>query len=408
MECRFSAQRQFAASLVFSIFTLFVVPGWGPIAGAESVDELARSAHWSHRQLQTTPADDLRVELALPTENLRFADCVYGTPDSRRVAIAVCDTPDGPEFYVDVDRNRVMEASERVPGAGNLRMLRLDAEHVVDFVFNKHPRKVLLRWAPGDQRLGIATSTRKEHAINQVVGTKERYNARQIDGNANGLFADRKDFVEIDINADGRVDPFLETFPLRPVMTIDGKRWSVRADPFGKRLALELASATGTVQLKTAARSDRDRITELIVTFSGDDGSVYSVSGSAGSTELPVGRYAASVLYVAIKPAHSGRRWEYTFSRRGSASGQDWIEVTEDERVVFDPIGELEMNAEVEASSPRKRGTLVLQPRLYTASGLLINVCRIDGQNSINGPQCQMSIAGMDGNVIGQTQSGFA
>lgn len=409
MECQLFSPRSFLVPCSFSVLALFLCLASGPSAEADDLQELARSVHWTSRHLQETPADDLRIDLPHKSSLLRHTELVYGTPDSRRVAIAVGDTSDGPVFYVDSDRNRVMDESDRVPGSGDLRALSLNAEHVVEFVFKKHPRNVLLRWRPGDDEVGFATTTRMEHTVTGETGRSEaNCKARQIDGDANGLFADTKDLVEIDVNADERFDPFLETFPLRPVLTIHGQRWFVKADPFGKRLALEPALATGTVQLKTAARSQRDKIIDLIVTFAGEDGSVFSISGSGGATDLPVGRYAASVLYVAIKPAESGPTWEYTFSRNGSAGDKDWIEVNAGTRLDFDPIGELVMNAEFETPSPRKNGSCNLQPRLYTASGLLINLCRIEGQDPFAGPQCHVSLTDADGKLVGQTNSGFA
>jgi hypothetical protein len=398
-------------------------------AQTDDLQELARSVHWTSRQLQGTPADDLKIDVTQDSSLLRHTEWVYGTPDSRRVAIAVCQTSDGAVFYVDSDRNRVIDDSDRVPGSGDLRILALDAEHVVEFVVKKHPRKILLRWHPGDEELGFATATRLEHTVAGETGRSEaNRRARQIDGDANGLFADRKDLLEIDLNGDDRFDPFLETFPFRPVLKIRGERWFVKADRFGKRLALEPALATGTVQLKTAPRSERDQITDLVVTFAGEDGSVFSISGLGGATDLPVGRYAASVLYLTIKPAGSGPAgsglagsglagsglagsgpaWEYTFSRNGSVADKDWIEVIEGTRLDFDPIGELVMDAELESSSPRKNSSCSLQPRLFTASGLLINLCRIEGQAPFDGPKCHVSLTDANGESVGQTNSGFA
>ncbi len=409
MECQLFSPRSLLVPCSFSVLALFFCMASGRSAEPGDLQELARSAHWINRHLQETPSDDLRIDVPHKPSLLRHAELIYGTPDSRRVAIAVCETSDGPVFYVDGDRNRVIDESDRVPGSGDLKTLSLNAEHVVDFVFKKHPRNVLLRWRPGGDEIGFATTTRMEHTVAGETGSSEaNFKARQIDGDANGLFADRKDFVEIDLNADERFDPFLETFPFRPVMKIRGQRWFVKADRFGKRIALEPALATGTVQLNTAVRSQQDQIIDLIVTFAGEDGSVFSISGLGGATELPVGRYAASVLYVAIKPAESGPTWEYTFSRNGSAGDKDWIEVTTGTHLDFDPIGELVMNAELDASSPSKHGSLNLQPRLYTASGLLINLCRIEGQNPFAGPQCHVSLTDADGKLVDQANSGFA
>ena len=62
---------------------------------------------------------------------------------------------------------------------------------------------------------------------------------------------------------------------------------------------------------------------DLIVTLSGDDGSVYSLAGVNAMTDLPVGRYAASVLFVRINPEGTDRAWEFTFSRNGGIRAID-------------------------------------------------------------------------------------
>ena len=188
--------------------------------------------------------------------------------------MVVIETADS-EFILYADQNRDRRIGERdlVAGAGELRLFRLAAEKL-DGEFREHfPRQVLVRWRGGKADLSVATATRIDRSISpdgdemtQPLWT------RQIDGNANGLFADAKDWLQIDLNRDGRFDPFLETFPFRPLMTVRGQRWFVKADPFGQRLRLESATATGEVRITAHARSERDRITELIVTLAGGDG----------------------------------------------------------------------------------------------------------------------------------------
>jgi hypothetical protein len=189
---------------------------------------------------------------------------------------------------------------------------------------------------------------------------------------------------------------------------VRGERWFVKADHFGRRLQFVSGGATGRVKVVAAARSQRDRITEIVVTLAGDDGSVYSLSGLDAETDLPTGRYAASVLYLKLATEGAEQPWEYTFSRDGNIRKQDWLTVTEGGLIEFDPIGELSLNATYERSKRDAGTSLSIQPRLVTGSGLLINLCHIEGKSSYSGAQCSVSVMDENGSVCGHANSGFA
>ena len=390
------------AGVLFGVLTVRVV--------ADDLDERARSVRWQHLQVQTNAPDDLEIDVAHPVSALRFAEHVYGTPESPRVAIVVATIDDGQfVLYVDANRDRGISERDRVEGSGELTLLALDAQDVIDDVVSQFPRELLIRWQGDDSGLSIATTAGIDHTVKVDTADEEQiFMTRQLDGNANGLFADSKDLLQIDVNADGRFDPFLETFPFRPVVRIHGQRWFVKADQFGQRLGLESASATGRVKIVTNARSERDRLSEIVVTLAGEDGSVYSMTGTEAETELPIGRYAASVLFVSIKPDGTDRPWEFTFSRDGRIRDEDWLVIAIDQTLKFDPIGELTLDAVVERS-PRGDGVnLSIQPRLLTGSGLLINLCRIEGSAAYSGPKCGVSLVDSGGRSLGQSSSGFA
>lgn len=393
------------------LMLLLAIGQFSQTAVADSVEELSRSVRWKHLLLQKTPPDDLTVDLPHNASELRYAEWVYGTPDSPRIAIVVAETSDGVfALYVDRNRDRGIRERDLVKGVGELRMLPLAAQQVVDFEISEYPRQVLFRWKGGDAGLSVATATQIEHTIHPD-GDKavKALKTRQIDGNANGLFADTKDLLQVDVNHDGRFDPFLETFPFRPLMKVRGQRWFAKADRFGKRLRLESATATGRVKIGAHARSKQDRIIDLVVTLSGEDGSVYSLTGEKAMTELPVGRYAASGLFVTIKPEGTDRAWEFTFSSgHGAIPAKHWKQVSKGKTLEFDPIGELVMDAVIETSKEKNSRSLDVQPRLFTGSGLLINLCRVDGQKYLSGPRCHVSLSDSSGRSVGQTSSGFA
>lgn len=376
----------------------------------EDLRELARAARWKALTLQQNAPDDLVVNISHPAAKLRFAEWVYGTPESPRIAVVLAEASDGSLLiYADADRDRGITERDLLEGQGELRMASIAAQHVEDNVFSEYPRQVLFRSSSATSDLSVATATLIENSLPpDASGNGLALATRQIDGNANGLFSDSRDLLQIDMNHDGRFDPFQETFPFRPVIEVRSQRWFVKADQFGKRLELVPATATGRVRVVTKARSERDLITELIVTLSGEDGSVYSLVGVNAETDLPVGRYAPSVLFIAFKPGGTDRTWEFTFSRDREVLSKDWLEVSEGNIIEFDPIGQLVMNADVERTTRGGAGSLSIQPQLFTGSGLLINQCQLDGAAYGSGPQCQVSIAKADGRQMVQSSSGFA
>ncbi len=377
---------------------------------SDDFNALARSARWRHLDLRHDAPDDLELDLPHDAASLRFAELVFGTPESPRIAIVVARTGDDDfALYADIDRDRGIGESDLVKGTGSLRVLSIKSQQVIDNVVSEYPRQVLFRCSPDGSDLSITTVTAIDHSVTVREATEQKvFQTRQIDGDANGLFADSKDLLQIDINADGRFDPFLETFPFRPVVRIRGQRLFVKGDQFGRRLLFESATATGKVKVVAQPRSERDEILQTIVTLAGDDGSVYSITGSDAETELPVGRYAASVLFIVIKPSGTDRPWEFTFSRDRDVREQDWLNVTEAQTLEFDPIGNLTMDASVERNTRDGAANLSVQPQLFTGSGLLINLCHIEGSAAYSGPNCGVSLIDENGRSLVHSSSGFA
>jgi len=282
----------------------------GVLAVANASDvSIPRCVRWVSVQLTENPSDDLLVELPHDAASIQFAEWLYGTSESPRIAVAVVMNDDGEyQLYVDDDRDGAISADDLVAGSGDLRKLSVAAWQVMNNVVTQYPRDVLFRRR--GSRLQVATVTIPRHQMEE----QNKWTARQIDGNANGLFSDSKDLIQLDLNHDDRFDPFLETFPFRPVAKVQGQRFFIKADCFGTRLELSSATATGQLRVQVKPLPDQNRITSLIVTLAGEDGSVYSLSGVIAESDLPVGRYAVSDLYMEIAPGGRGPGWQFTFS----------------------------------------------------------------------------------------------
>lgn len=137
-----------------------------PDVCADELQDLSRSVRWTNVPLQETPPADLSVKLTHDAKAQRYAEFVYGTPNSRRVAVVVAETLDGESvLYADQNRDRVIRERELVTGGGDLRMLPLAAERVDGMYAEHFPRRVLLRWVGRKADLSIATATRVEHSV---------------------------------------------------------------------------------------------------------------------------------------------------------------------------------------------------------------------------------------------------
>lgn len=364
------------------------------------------SLRWQRLRLSADRPDDLEIDLPHLAVNVRFAEFVYGALQSRRVAVVVAksDGNDEPIVYVDTQRARSINRHDRIERSGPIYCVALAAEQVIGSDVAHFPRNVLLEIAGDHVRL--ATETTCEHSLQLSDG--RRWQARQIDGNANGMYADPQDLIEVDVNGDRRFDPFSETFPFRPVMRIQGIRYIARGDPFGTQLAVEPSTATGRLQLAARPQGDHDRLVSVHMTIAGKDGSIFSVSGTESATDIPVGFYAPNGLILSIDAERDGRTWEYIFSRYGSIRDADCFEIGPGETTTYDPIGQVTISAEVKYSATGDMSTCRVQPRLYTGSGLLINRCRVGDGSWKMQPECAIALLDEAGNTVAHSTSGFA
>lgn len=366
----------------------------------------AKTARWRRLALQSQVPPDLEVSVTHAKESARFAEWVYGTPDSPRVAVAIIPSDDGKtRIFVDRNRDRRIEERDLTTHVGDVFFSKLDAQQVDGDDLIDYSRDVAIRIRSGSKYVEVATLTKPNHSVADSENEDGKpLKVQQVDVDANGQFADGRDLIQIDVNRDGKFNAFLETFPFRPVMKISGKRLFVKADRFGRRMNFESATKTGKLKVSATGNSGTDKIQDLSLSLTGDDGSVYTVTGRDKSVDLPVGQYIASVLYVTLQP-EGDNAWTFTFSADGKRRKK--INVRDGKETVFDPIGQLSLDVKVEKRD-RKTGQLSIQPRLFTESGLLINLCEQDGVSSWSGSRCQIEVTDANDNPVGQSSSGFA
>ncbi|MGO9463646.1 MAG: hypothetical protein ACLQIB_29650 [Isosphaeraceae bacterium] len=368
----------------------------------------------------------------------RYVQIRFGSPGSIRVTVVLDEIgSETADLYVDADRNRKIDDRDCVKGAAttgpNVRRehvwrLPLNVAMVDKDVTRMIPRAVVFRLGAGGRTLAYAAAgflqgtvslANREEAGRDGPNPKivQPLAARRVDGDGNGLVTDAQDRLWIDLNGDGRFDPASEQFLYSTVLNLEGKRFIVRSDELGSRLAIEPLVGVGTLRLaikgNTVAAKAGPGLVELHATVLGRDGSVYSASGAEPAT-VPVGDYRLGLVTVSLNETEGGdNRWSFLFSSNGAKGDPRWYKVEKDGTVTIDPIGTLsfEVSLSEQAGVAKLGDDISVQPLLYTGDGLLINVAYRGAPISPAAQEslgARVALAATDGQVLATAHSGFA
>jgi hypothetical protein len=356
--------------------------------------------------------DDVSEQVAYRGTTRRYAQIRYGIPGSVRLTVVLDEVgPSDADLYVDANRDRRIDARDRVVGtAGDSsgeRVWRLpvDVVMVEGPVRKTTPRAVVFRLGRAGRTLAYAAAGYLEGTVTLAAQPRA---ARRMDGDGNGLLTDAQDRLWIDLDGDGRWDAMAEQFLYATVLNLNGARYVVRSDPLGSRLALEPLLGTGSVRLALA----QDTSADVHATLVGRDGSAFGVSANEGAT-VPIGDYRLSTVSATLGDPNGGQSWSYFFYDRGGRGEPKWYSLAKDEQLVIDPIGKLTMELEVadKAKTVKAGEDVSLQPLLYTGDGLLISVAY---RGTPASPVAQeilgalTTLTSTDGQTLGTAHSGFA
>jgi hypothetical protein len=360
-------------------------------------------------ELSTDRPSELSELVAYRGQTQRYGQLRYGTLDSRPVSIVVDELGNRQfDLYLDADRDFVIEPRERVAGSGSERRTQLNAEIRTEDGLEYRTRWVVFRRSVTGRTLGVATAG---HLEGKVPIGERSYRVRRVDADGNGLFADARDRLWIDLDDDGRFDPFTEQFPLLPVMEIAGVRYAVRSDPTGATLAFEPLTGEGTIRLVCRPADPDSQIVELSVMFVSKDGSAISLHGLEEAVTVPVGEYIIATVTLAIQSGLDGRLWSFSFARLRHPAEHEWHTVEKDQQTFIDPVGQLRFEISVGGGAESPERILQVRPRLSTRDGLAITSCSW-GESSRGfatiGPLAQIQLIGTQGAALYQTSSGFS
>jgi len=340
----------------------------------------------------------------------RYAQVRYGSPSSVRVTVVLDEVgPREADLYVDANRNRRVEPSDKVAPGPDARTWRvpLDVEIAEGETTRAIRRAVIFRRGLTGQTLGIAAPGYIEGTVS--VGGKTHV-ARRVDGDASGALSDPQDRLWFDLNDDGRWDPVSEQFLFAPILTLAGARYAIRSDAFGDRLALEHLQGTGLVRLALAGLAGSSTVSEYAATLVRRDGSVVSLGGQRPEAEVSPGDYRVQTVTINLDDPQGGPGWCFVFSDGGAPATQGWYAVGKGRRVTIDPIGKLQFLAGLEGKACGPGQDVTLQPKLYTEGGLLINTAFHGSPASpgSDGLTAAITLAALDGHPLNSTRSGFA
>ena len=358
--------------------------------------------------LSSEKPDDVNVKVAFRGSRQRYAQLRYGSPSSIRITIVLDEIGRGAgDLYVDANRNRRIEAADRVDGENRTWRLPLDLA-IVEGEITRHERRAAIF------RLGATGITFSHAAAGYLEGQVEfagrRHAVRRMDGDGNGLFTDPQDGLWIDLNDDGRWDSSSELFLFASILTIGDARYAVRSDPFGQRLSVEPLKGSGTVRLACARRQGLPAAVELTVTLIGRDGSTVGLAGERVEASIPIGEYRLGTVTCAFEDIKGRSRWNFVFSDIGRRGEARWYQIEQAGTVTIDPIGVLEFKTGAEGVKPLHAGDdLTVQPQLFTGDGLLIVTCyRGMVANVANDSGATITLSTADGRTLATAHSGFA
>lgn len=361
---------------------------------------------FAHAPLRALPLserkpDDVALRFT-PSGRASWAQLRFGTADSRRVALLLVEKDDGGvELYADANRDRALDASELVSAGpeeagGATWKLPLRVAAADEELSDLPPRELLFRLGKGRVALTYAVLGCLEGTIS--FG-KRTVRVRRVDADGNGLLDDLQDALWFDLSGTGEWDALEERVACAPLVALEGSRWLVRTDPFGRRLALEEVKGTGTLTLAPAALAKGVEAGELTVTLAARDGSAFLARGKSPSLTLPAGDYRVAALTIAL--TSGGASTSYTFTREFLGPDTNWHALAAGATLALDPLGAVKFDVEVKPNGAVAPGTaLSVQPTLTTSEGLHIVTA--------SAPEARIDVRDAGGASRATSFSGFA
>jgi hypothetical protein len=340
----------------------------------------------------------VKVEVK-PQGRMRYAQITFGSPGSLPIALAVDDVgPAVAHLYVDAERTGAISAASKVSGDKGVWRVPLDALVIQGKNKTFLPRTLLVKYQRFTRTLAVATCGHIEGTV-RLGDKKIRY--RRVDGDANGLFADRDDQLWLDLDGDGQFAPRNQRFLWCPVVSIGNSeqtRYQVRGDAIGKHLALEPLVGEGILRVKFTNPKLADGLKETSISVVDQLGSVYPLD-LHGDTRLPVGVYRFHALDATWQ--RNGSSWRFIFLNPMDGAPAAKMDLRKDATVTGDPLAGLK----VMLTAKKADDSVCIESAIRTPGGLILYRCARDG--NWEQARARLTVRDGTGREIGRTETGF-
>ena len=351
--------------------------------------------------------EDIREAVTYRGQRRRYAQIRYGSPRATRVLVVLDEiSPTEVDLYVDVNRNRVIEASEKLTGQGGSWHVPVEVA-LVDG--GEAPTRTLIfRYGRITRSLSYATCGYLEGKVRLA---DRQVSVRRMDGDGNGYFADPRDRICFDLRGTGKWDSLTEEFLYGPALNLAGTRYLLQSDQLGARLALSKLEGTGTAKLKFAGAL-AGRIEDASVMLLSRDGLISTLRGAAGEEAVPIGEYRVAAQFLTLKDPGGGESRNFVFTGDGGDPKlQRWYRLAKGQTALIDPVGELDFGVSVrgEGRGYKAGDALSIQAHLYTGDKLLINTAyRGSAQPTHLFDGASYALCSAAGTTLATSRSGFS
>jgi hypothetical protein len=369
--------------------------------------EAIASAPFRALPLSEVRPEDVLESATYRGQRRRYAQVRFGSPTSTRVTVVLDEVrPGEADVYVDADRNRRIEARDRLTLKDRTARLTLQRRFNEDDAGTSDPREVAFRLGASGRTLAFAHLGFMEGRLTLESAARR---ARRMDGDGNGLFADAEDLVAIDRDGDGLIDPSAETFLFAPILALGESRFAVRGDLRGERLAMTPLAETGKVRLDLAGLNTRVEPLAVRVTLVGRDGLAVGIAGVAPDVTLPAGDYRVVRASITLPDPDGGRAWSFEFAAGRQTGPAVWHTVASGRPLALDPFRRLDWTVLV---APEREGNeLTITPSLRTADGLnaIVGYRGTPAAPVLSvATRARVLLSDAAGNVLAEAASGFA
>ncbi len=356
---------------------------------------------------------DLKESAHYRGSRRQYAEFRFGRVGSTLVTV-VLDRVSATEtdVYVDRNRDRVIEDSERLAGRGPKYHIPLSVETPKGSRIEKISRTVVLRLGRAGRSLSYATAGYIEGTLS-VDG--RQVPVRRVDANGNGGMADPVDLLWLNWKRDGQWNPFTDRLPLMPIVQVEGQRYVVRSDWAGERLSLEKLEGSGEMQLSLPPGKSRRDFLEIHLMLGGRDGSIAKLELAPDRAEVPVGDYSPYELTVVAKDPAGGPPWAFFLGREfdwGGTGASRGYAVKAKGHVLIHPLDHWTLDAKPDHGDLRYRPgeAITVRPRLETADHLTLRSCyRSDrSDSSARHPGAEIRLLTAGGKTLDSALSGFS